>query len=164
MISFEEICTRFPNIDGILLIHESKFDPSRKTYLLDDIVIKSRKIDEDQSEHLRANDLEKEYNILIKCSVINEIPQALYYSRNNNYENLLLTFVPGVQLEYLKLKLFQFISVLWKLFKLLFKLSVRRVSHNDVVPLNILVTEDLKVSLVDFDQAIVTSAGVFLWF
>ncbi len=47
MISFEEISTRFPKIDGILLIHESEFDPSRKTYLLVDIVIKSGKIDED---------------------------------------------------------------------------------------------------------------------
>lgn len=157
MISFEEICTRFPNVDGILLIHESKFDLSRKTYLLDDIVIKSRKIDEDQSGHLRTNDLEKEYNILKKCSGINGIPQALYYSRNNDYENLLLTLVSGVPLEYLKLNLFQFISVLWKLFNLLFKLSAGRISHNDLVPLNILVTENLKVSLVDFDQAVVTS-------
>jgi len=154
---YKNICDNFLQMSGLKLIYESHLDPSRKTYLFDDIVIKSSKIDEDSSKYLRANNLEQEYKILKNCSGIRGIPQALYYSKSNNYEIILLTFMQGVQLEYLKLNLFQFISILWKLFKLLLKLSAREISHNDVVPLNVLVTEEFELSLVDFDQAVVTS-------
>jgi len=154
MRSYEEICTRFPELDDISLIHESKFDSSRKTFLLNYALIKSCKIGGDNTSHLRINDLEQEFEILSCGKDIKGIPAALHFCRNNNYQIAIYSFLPGIQLSKMDLPFIKLLLVSFKLSKILFGLSIKGICHNDIVPENILITNELYVSLVDFDQAV----------
>ncbi len=169
MISFEEICKRFPNIDGILLISESRLDPSRKTYLYNGKIIKSRKLDDDITAHLRQNNLKEEFEILNLCAGIECVPKALHNCENDNFELLFLNYLPGIQLVNLKISFIQMMKITFRLYKILIKLSQRGICHKDVTSHNILVTEEMLLSLIDFDQAVNTTpvkafAGNFLGF
>lgn len=76
IISFNKICERFPDVENIIYISESDEDPSRKTFLLNDMIIKSRKLDDDSSAHLRHNDLKEEYEILKLSDAVDGTPKA----------------------------------------------------------------------------------------
>ncbi len=157
MIAFNQICKNFPNVENIKFISESEGDPSRKTFLLNDIIIKSRKLDDDRSAHLRHNDLKEEYEILKLSEAVKDIPKALYYNKNELYELLLLSYLPGVQLRNLQLSFLQSVKVTLQLSKILVRLSVKGICHNDVTPQNALLTKKNNASLVDFDQAVRTT-------
>jgi serine/threonine protein kinase len=152
-MNFEELFKKFPDIDGIKFISESQLDRSRCTYLLDNVIIKSRRLEDDKTSQLRQNDLEAEYKILRDCAVIDGIPSALYYNKNVVYEILFITYQPGIQLKNLKLSFIEFISVAFRLSKILVRLSSKGISHNDIIPENILIADNNHVSLIDFDQA-----------
>jgi len=152
-MDFEKICREFPNVKGIKFISESKLDPSRKTHLLFKTIIKSRKLDEDRTSHLRQNDLKAEYDLLKQCNNLRGVPNALFYCNNSVYEMLFIDYLPGIQLKNLRLSFIRFIGIAIELSKLLIKLSLKGISHNDVVPENVLITDNNKVSLIDFDQA-----------
>jgi len=157
MISFNQICEKFPDVENIKFISESEADPSRKTFLLNDIIIKSRKLDDDKSAHLRHNDLKEEYEILKLCDAVKSIPEALHYNKNKLYELLFLSYLPGIQLCNLQLSFIQTVNVTLQLLKILIKLFGKRICHNDVTPQNVLLTDKNNVSLVDFDQAVRTT-------
>ena len=157
MISFRQICDKFPDVENIIFVSESEADPSRKTFLLNDIIIKSRKLDDDKSAHLRHNDLKEEYEILKLCSAVKNIPEALYYNKNKLYELLFLSYLPGAQLRNMQLSFIQTVNVTLRVFKILVRLSVKGICHNDVTPQNVLLTEKYSASLVDFDQAVRTT-------
>ena len=157
MISFNQICESFPDVENIIFISESEADPSRKTFLLDDVIIKSRKLDDDKTAHLRHNDLKDEYEILNLTGSIKGVPKALHYNKNELYELLILNYLPGVQLYSLQLSIFQTVKVALQLLKILVRLSVKGICHNDVTPQNVLLTSKNNASLVDFDQAVRTS-------
>ena len=93
MISFNQICERFPYIENIIFISESDEDPSRKTFLINDIIIKSRKLDNDRSAHLRHNDLKEEYEILKLSEAVEGTPKVLHYHKNELYELLFLSYL-----------------------------------------------------------------------
>ncbi len=113
MESYDEMCKMFPNLDGLALINESKFDPSRCIFFYNGKIIKSRKINKDVSSQLRQNDLKLEFEILMLCPCVKEVPSALHYCMNDKYEILFVEYVSGTQLINLKLsfglliKLFQ---------------------------------------------------------
>jgi 2-polyprenyl-3-methyl-5-hydroxy-6-metoxy-1,4-benzoquinol methylase/tRNA A-37 threonylcarbamoyl transferase component Bud32 len=157
MISFNQICQEFPNVDDIVFISESEADTSRKTFLLDDVIIKSRKLDDDESAHLRHNDLKEEYEILKLSDAVKGIPKALHYCKNEVFELLFLNCLPGVQLRNMQLSFFETIKVSLKVLVILVRLSGKKISHNDVTPQNVLLTDKNSVSLVDFDQAVRTT-------
>ncbi len=152
-----KICDSFPNVVQINFISVSETDPSRKTYSLDDIVIKSRKIGEDRTAHLRTNNLKEEYEILKILDPVKSIPKPLHYFTNEKFELLFIDFVPGLQLYNLQLSFYQTFLVTIKVLIILFKLTCKGISHNDVTPQNVLITESRKVSLIDFDQAVKTT-------
>lgn len=167
--NYNLICDRFPDLDDIRLINESSLDPSRRTYIINDLIIKSRKIDEDRTSHLRMNDLKQEYGILISCDRINGIPKALQYCKNISYEIMILEYLPGIQLVNLNHSFRQIIRITIELCRILNKMSLKGICHNDVVPENVLVKENLSVCLIDFDQAVTTKpirafAGNFFGF
>lgn len=157
MSSFNEICERFPEVEGIKFISESEADFSRKTFLLDDIIIKSRRLDDDKSAHLRHNDLKDEYEILKLCDSVKGVPKALHYFKNELYELLFLSYLPGIQIRNLQISFIQTAIITLKIFKILIRLSGKRICHNDITPQNVLLTEKNYVSLVDFDQAVKTT-------
>ncbi len=157
MISFNQICEEFPNVENIKFISESDEDPSRKTFLLNDIIIKSRKLDEDRSAHLRHNDLKKEYEILKLSNAVNGTPKELHYHKNELYELLFLSYLPGEQLRNQQLNFIQTVKVTFQVLKILVRLSGKGICHNDVTPQNVLLTDKNNASLVDFDQAVRTT-------
>jgi len=157
MNDFEKICKDFPDVENLLFIYRSEMDPSRKTYLLNDVIIKSHKLDEDKTKHRRQNDLKKEYEILKRGESVNNIPKALYYCKSESYEILFIGYLPGIQLLNLRLSFTELIKVVARLSVILFRLSLNGICNNDIIPHNILITEKMKVSLIDFDQAIITS-------
>jgi len=157
MISFNQICEKFPDVENIKFISESEADTSRKTFLLNDIIIKSRKLDENKSEHLRHNNLKEEYEILKLCDAVKSIPGALHYNKTELYELLFLSYLPGVQLRNLQLSFIQTLNVTLRVFKILVRLSIKGICHNDVTPQNVLLTDKNSSSLVDFDQAVKTT-------
>jgi len=157
MISFNQICERFPDIENIIFISESDEDPSRKTFLLNDIVIKSRKLDDDRSAHLRYSNLKEEYELLKLCEAVKGTPKALHYNKNDLYELLFLSYLPGTQLRNLQLSFIQTVKVTLQVLKILVGLSGKGICHNDVTPQNVLLTGKNNASLVDFDQAVRTT-------
>lgn len=157
MISFNQICEEFPNVENIKFISESDEDPSRKTFLLNDIIIKSRKLEDDRSAHLRHNDLKDEYEILKFSSAVKGIPKTFHYHKNELYELLFLSYLPGAQLRNLQLSFIQTVKVTLQVLKILIRLSVKGICHNDVTPQNVLLTGKNNASLVDFDQAVRTT-------
>ena len=167
MESLDETCKMFPDLDGISLINESKFDPARCVYFYAGKIIKSRKIDKDVSSELRQNDLKAEFEILKLCSGIKGVPEDPYYCNNGRYELLFIGHLSGTQLMNLKLTFGNLVKIIPKLVRILINLSEKGICHNDLVPRNILVTENISISLIDFDQAIITTpvkafAGNFL--
>jgi len=159
MLDFTQISEKFPVVENIIFISESEADTSRKTYLLNDVIIKSRKLDDDKSAHLRHNDLKQEYEILKVSDAVKGIPKALHYYKNELYELLFLSYLPGLQLRNLQLSFFQTVKVMLQVLKVLVRLSGKRICHNDVTPQNVLLTDKNSVSLVDFDQAVRTTIG-----
>jgi serine/threonine protein kinase len=157
MISFNQICERFPDIENITFISKSDEDPSRKIFFLNDIIIKSRKLDNDRSAHLRHNDLKEEYEILKLNNALNGTPKALHHHKNDLYELLFLSYLPGVQLRNLQLTFIQTVKVTFQVLKILIRLSGKGICHNDVTPQNVLLTDKGDASLVDFDQAVRTT-------
>ncbi len=157
IISFNKICERFPDVENIIYISESNEDPSRKIFLLNDIIIKSRKLDDDRSAHLRHNDLKEEYEILKLSDAVNGTPNALHYNKNELYELLFLSYLPGRQLRNQQLTFIQTVKVTFQVLKILVRLSGKGICHNDVTPQNVLLTGKNKASLVDFDQAVKTT-------
>jgi len=157
MIYFNNICERFPDVENIIYISESNEDPSRKTFLLNDIIIKSRKLDDDRSSHLRHNDLKEEYEILKLSDEVNGTPKALHYNKNELYELLFLSYLPGEQLRNQQLTFVQTVKVTIQVLKILVRLSGKGICHNDVTPQNVLLTGKNNPSLVDFDQAVKTT-------
>jgi serine/threonine protein kinase len=157
MLDYNQICNSFPDVENIRFISESEVDPSRKTYLLQNIIIKSRELNEDKSAHLRHNDLKEEYEILKLSDSIKGVPRTLHYHKSEKYELLFLSYLPGVQIRNLQLSFFQSSKVTFRILKILIRLSIKGICHNDVTPQNVLLTEKHRASLVDFDQAISTT-------
>lgn len=157
METLDETCKMFPDLDGISLINESKFDPVRCVYFYDGKIIKSRKIDSDTSSQLRQNDLKAEFEILKACSGIKGVPQNPHYCNNGSYELLFIDYISGTQLINLNLTFGVLVKIIPQLIRILKRLSEKGICHNDLVPRNILVTENISISLIDFDQAIVTT-------
>ncbi len=152
MNNFQEICKNFPNLDNIIFISESNLDSSRKTFLYNNFIIKAHKKNEDRTQHMRQNSLQREYELLKECNEIDGIPKTFYYCSNDDYDLLFISYQHGIQLVNLKISFVQLLKILKGLSLILFKLSKCGISHNDIVPENILVTNDFKVSLIDFDQ------------
>jgi tRNA A-37 threonylcarbamoyl transferase component Bud32 len=134
IIDYNRICIGFPDVENIKFISESEVDPSRKTFLLNKMIIKSRKLDDDISAHLRHNDLKQEYTILKLIDAIEGVPKALHYNKNETYELLFLGYLPGVQLRNLKLSFFSSVRVTLQVLKILIRLSIKGICHNDVTP------------------------------
>ena len=102
---------------------------------------------------MRQNSFQREYELLKECNEIGGVPKTLYYCYSDDYDLLFMSYQQGIQLVNLKISFVQLLKILKALSVILFKLSRRGISHNDIVPENILVTNDFKVSLIDFDQA-----------
>ncbi len=121
------------------------------------MVIKARWVRKDTTAHIRINDFRTEYEILKKCADVINIPRALHYAKTSEFEILILDYLPGLQLQHLRLTFRQTVNVFFRVFIIAVRLSNKGICHNDITPQNILLTDKYFPSLVDFDQSVKTS-------
>ena len=154
--NWEEILSAF----GILsaeLISESLIDPGRRVYYSKGLVYKLVFIKNEISSHMRSQDLAGEFSILKKCKGMKGVPSAIYYKKTNEFEAIIFKYIPGDSLSNLQISSYRFFIIVIKLSLIIISLSIKGISHNDIVDRNILVSKNNAVFLIDFDQASICS-------
>jgi serine/threonine protein kinase len=151
---WDEFLTAF-NIESATLLRQSTDDPFRRVYLVRcySCVYKIVALRYETSSHLREQYLAGEFSILEHCAGIPGVPSAIAHYKRGEFEVLVMDRLPGEPLADLHPSWLQLFIILTKLAVILVRLSWRGVSHNDILPTNVLVTSKAAVSLVDFDQA-----------
>jgi predicted Ser/Thr protein kinase len=135
----------------------SPLDPTRTFRMSDERFYKI--VERRAAETGRRQDLRGEFELLRRCRGLAGVPEALELVETGEKETLILERVPGRPLSRLELPWLRFALVELRLLRLVFAMARRRVRHNDLRPENILVAEDVRIHLVDFDQA---SRGSFV--
>jgi predicted Ser/Thr protein kinase len=146
-------CLGIFNIESATLLWQSSCDAFRRIYAGNEHIYKVVDLRRETTSNLRVQDLAGEFAILKNCEGIQGIPSATAHLRTGQYEVLVMKGVEGVPLSKLHIGWFRLLSILAKLSIILLKLSWRGISHNDIRPDNILITDDNSIYLVDFDQA-----------
>jgi predicted Ser/Thr protein kinase len=141
------------NIESATLLAHSSCDPFRRTYVASDHIYKVVDLQHETTSNLRVQDLAGEYAILKDVEGIQGIPSAVAHFRTDRFEVLVMKRIHGNSLSKLHIGWARLLSILAKLSVILLKLSWRGISHNDIRPDNILITNDNSIYLVDFDQA-----------
>ena len=146
-------CISTYRLESATLIAESPLDKFRRTYCLNNYIYKVVISKFETSSHLRVNDIEAEYIILKEIGDIPGIPSAIAHYRTGEFQVLVIERLPGKLLANLQISWLRLLSVLAKLSIIIFRLARRGISHNDILPTNVLIASDGSVSLIDFDQA-----------
>lgn len=146
-------CLTALQLSSATLVAKSALDPFRRTYSWGGNIYKLVFLDINTSGYLRNNDLCGEHKILCHCSGIRGIPLPIKYIRMKAFECLVMEAFPGKPFGSVHTSWLRVFLVFVKLARILVKLSWRGVSHNDLIPRNVLVTDKGEVSLIDFDQS-----------
>lgn len=155
-------CLASFNIDSAIFLSQSTVDLFRRVYVANGYIYKIVVLQHETSKNIRASDLAGEFAILKYCAAIPSVPLPIAHYQNDGFEALVMKHVPGQPLATLDISWIRFFLILAKLSIILLKLSWRGISHNDVVPGNVLVTSHGLTSLIDFDQATRSSFFVAL--
>jgi len=149
---WDEFLSAF-NLNSATLLHQSTVDPFRRVYLANNRIYKVVALRHETSSHLREQHLAGEFSILERCADIPGVPPAIAHYKTDEFEVLVTGMLPGEPLAYLHPSWLRLFIIMTKLAIILVRLSWRGISHNDILPTNVLVTSKGAVSLVDFDQA-----------
>lgn len=146
-------CLSAFNLESATLLSQSTHDPFRRVYCKNNRIYKLVILNREISSSLRSQDLAGEYEILKHCRGIKGVPPVFEHISKNGYEAIIMEHIHGKPLNSLNLNFIQLFPILAKLSLILFKLSLRGISHNDICQNNILVANDGTIYLIDFDQA-----------
>jgi len=146
-------CLSVLDIGSAAFLHQSNVDPFRQVYFHNGYIYKLVLLQYETSGSLRAQDFAGEFSILQHCLGIPGVPSPVALYQNDQFKSLVMECVPGEPLAEINFSWLRLFLILTKLGIILIRLSWRGVSHNDVLPKNVLVTSDGSVSLIDFDQA-----------
>jgi len=135
------------------IVSRSEYEPMRRVYIQNGKILKVSLSKYRNSSVYRRNTLLEEGKILTHCQGIKGIPQIYDFYADDEIEILTMNVLLGVTLNQVNLNIRQSILVLTKFAFVLFQISLRGISHNDIRPRNIIVSDDYKVFLIDFDQA-----------
>lgn len=128
---------------------------SNRVYSCDDRIHKVQLIDSASPKPLA---LAEEYNILRRLAGIDGVPQSPSYAEYANFAVLSYDLIEGQSLpDYLSGRDFErsaWFRCLSLLSSLLNRIHNRGVIHRDLRPDNILVADDGRLGLIDFDQAV----------
>jgi tRNA A-37 threonylcarbamoyl transferase component Bud32 len=148
--------------EDAVLLSVSPFDPggNHRVYRHRDRIIKVVMGHPDERNDRKwRRTLEEEFGILAASRDISAVPDPIAFKKNGTAAILVQRYVDGEDISSmierrraLPLKL-----LLLDLPLVLFRLSAKRICHNDLVPRNILVSEPGTLYLIDFDQAEQTS-------
>ncbi len=136
------------------LISVSQYSSNRRVYRLGNSIVKIRKIEIESQ--IRAQELAGEYKVLTQLNGVDGVCQNPSYYQEAGWEILKNDYVPGRALENLinenstNLKA----KVLWNILKVIICINKHGIAHRDLNLKNILVNENGKVHLLDFDQAV----------
>ncbi len=144
-------------IEPAALFAESVCDPTRRVYAYQNRIHKVALVNYKPASAPRQQTLFGEWLILSHCGSISGVPEAIKYYRDDNVEVLVIGFIAGTPLNEACVSLFSACMILARLSLILFQLSLRGISHSDILPHNVLVGEGGKVFLIDFDQAVEVS-------
>ena len=137
------------------LLSISQFDKFRRVYAKGSIVYKVVVPALQQSAHLRANSLQEEYELVSKLRDLDFVPLVKKYYEHGQFEILELKFEPGEAFSDWSGPTSRMLKSLFLVLSAATKLSARGLSHNDLLPTNIVVGEHNRIVLLDFDQATV---------
>jgi len=152
-------CLQRLGIGKARLVSRSSYDFARRTYEQDGYLYKIVLRDYESTQHLRRQTLAGEYDVVRGCSDIPGIPLAVEYREVCGMEYVRFQYLAARSLMDLGSSAVRRTTITWRLIPILFGLSSRGVVHNDLRADNILVGDEGNVFLVDFDQAIRTSAA-----
>lgn len=146
-------CLKVFDIKSATLLSQSIHDPFRRVYVTNEKVYKFVAYLHENSGGLRYQNLAGEFEILSHCAGIKGVPQVMDYCKRGEFEAIVMKRLPGKPLSSLKVSWLKLFGILARISAIVFKLSLQGVSHNDISPVNILVTSTGSVCLIDFDQA-----------
>lgn len=136
------------------LISVSRYSSNRRIYRLGDRTVKVRKVV--RESYARTQDLAGEYKLLSRLRGVDGVCQNPSYLQEDGWELLSYDYVPGRALESLINEKSTSLKnkVLWEILKVIISVNQHGIAHRDIKPENILVCENGKVHLIDFDQAV----------
>lgn len=146
-------------LEDATMLSKSRYDFSRRTYVKKDVIYKILLLNHDSTSALRNQSLADELAIVKHCTGTIGVPEAVDYRRIGDVEVAVYEHIPFKSLDQVQVGLLIRCAIFCRLLLILFKVSLRGVSHNDIVPSNILVSDDGKPFLIDFDQAKAVSPG-----
>ncbi|NIO43103.1 MAG: hypothetical protein GTO41_24870, partial [Burkholderiales bacterium] len=112
------------------------------------------------SGNLRRQTLKDEYEIHRACAGVRGIPAVIDWKETDGTHALFLERMPGEPLQIGHAGWLGLTAATFRLAALAASLARRGVAHNDFDPTNILLSGDGSISLIDFDQATVSSQFV----
>ena len=121
-------------IPNATLVHQSPYDRGRRVYRHGDRVYKISRLPLLESASLRARDLRGEFDLLRRNRGARGLPEAIDFHRIANIEAADYAAVDATALAQLQPGWGTALSVLWQLAAILARLSLRGISHNDVLP------------------------------
>jgi tRNA A-37 threonylcarbamoyl transferase component Bud32 len=148
--------------EDAVLLSVSPFDPAgnHRVYRHRDTVIKVVMNGPDEpDDHTWRRTLEEEFNLLAASSDIAAVPEPIAFRKNGTAAILVQRYVEGEDISSLieRRRTLPLKLLLLDLPLVLFRLSAKRICHNDLVPRNILISRPGNLHLIDFDQAERTS-------
>ncbi|MEX2621053.1 MAG: methyltransferase domain-containing protein [Egibacteraceae bacterium] len=147
-------CLYSLGIPAANLVASSHIDPARRVYQVGSLLYKVLLSGErPPAGHVRALEPSGEFATLSTAAGIPGVPEAIDFKQTGCCECLVIRHVPGITLEKARLTFGRSLLTTGRLMVLLVRLSLRGISHNDLVPGNIIISASGAVSLIDFDQA-----------
>ena len=147
-------CLAELGISGARLHFEGAYDPYRRIYFTADKVYKIE-FPERTVPGRRVQNLVGEYEIYKRCQGCKGVGDAYQIIENKNYHALVLQRIEGQPLSTSSVSWFRVLVYVKKLAEISIGLASRGVTHNDLSPFNLLVSDTDDIWLVDFDQATV---------
>jgi predicted Ser/Thr protein kinase len=152
-----EYILQYLNIQDAKFLSESEMDAGRRVYLHNEKIYKITNTHLETTSFWRVNTLQQEYEILIKCIRHPSVPNPISFTHHQCFDVLIMDRIEGALLSDSSTNFNTLARVNMNLCKALYRLSLLGVAHNDLRPSNIIVDNNFKVYLIDFDQAVPTN-------
>ena len=144
-------------IEGASQMGSELGSPTRRVYLYEDRAYKISLAGGNALEINRMQSLQGEWQLLQQCQPGSWVSKPLEYRLKGDVAVLITGYVDGRRLDELTFDLRTKVVVLSRLVSILLMLSWKGISHNDVLPHNLVVGRNGRLVLLDFDQAMRTT-------
>jgi predicted Ser/Thr protein kinase len=140
-------------ISSAVQLHESPWGPARRTYLHDGKLYKICLKHGGARLDAKAGNLSHEIAIVRRCAGLPGIRRALDYHCDDALEVAVYQYVDAISVKNRQLTFIQRCLILGRASVIVARLSWRGVAHNDLQLWNVLLADDGRLWIIDFDQA-----------